>query len=461
MSRLMVSVSGVRGEVGKTLTPATAAAFGAAFGTMLGAGKTVVIGRDSRPSGPMVRSAVVSGLGSCGVSVVDLGVVTTPGVALMTGRLGADGGVVITASHNPIQWNGIKFLRPNGVGLSVAEAARLKAVWEAGQFAYVAPAECGIESTNTQTHVIHVKAVTDIVDVPAIAARRFAVVLDSVNGAGCAATAMLLEALGCEVTHINGEPTGLFAHTPEPTEANLTGLCEAVKRHRAAIGFAQDPDADRLALVDETGRYIGEEYTLALCAAHVLARSKGSVATNLSTSRMIDDVAAAAGAEVFRTPVGEANVAGRMLEAGCVFGGEGNGGVIDPRVVPVRDSLVGIALMLDFLADGGKGKDRGKERPLSVRVAELPRYAMIKTKFPCPAGAAGAVAAAAREHFAGRKGARFDDSDGLRIDLPAGWVHVRASNTEPIMRIIAEADSPPAAAALAEEVRRLADPLVG
>ncbi len=459
MSRLMVSVSGVRGEVGKTLTPATGAAFGAAFGTMLGAGATVVIGRDTRPSGPELRSAVVGGLRGCGVNVVDLGVVTTPGVALMIGRLGADGGVVVTASHNPVQWNGFKFLRRNGVGLGVCQAARLKAIWEAGEFAHVAPAECGTESANTETHALHVKAVTNIVDVAAIAARRFAVVLDSVNGAGCVATAALLEALGCELTHINGEPTGLFAHTPEPTEANLTRLCEAVKQHGAAIGFAQDPDADRLALVDENGTYIGEEYTLALCAAHVLGRRGGSVATNLSTSRMIDDVAAAAGAEVFRTPVGEANVAGRMLEAGCVFGGEGNGGVIDPRVVPVRDSLVGIALMLDSLAHAGWGKR--KETPLSGRVAELPRYAMIKTKFPCPAGVAGSVAAATREHFAGRKGARFDDSDGLRIDLPAGWVHVRASNTEPIMRIIAEADSPPAAAALADEVRRIADPLVG
>ena len=453
MSRLMVSVSGVRGEIGQTLTPEVAARFGAAFGTMLGAGKTVVVGRDSRPSGQMVRGAVISGLLSCGVNVVDVGIVTTPGVSLMTRRLSADGGVIITASHNPIQWNGIKFLRDSGLGLSVEQAGQLKAIWESGQFSYVAPAQCGKESANTKTHDTHVNVVLGLADVTGIAAKRFKVVLDSVNGAGCVATAVLLSKLGCELAHINGEPTGLFAHTPEPTAENLTGLCAAVQKHRAAVGFAQDPDADRLALVDENGTYIGEEYTLALSAAFVLSRRKGPVATNLSTSRMIDDVARRAGVAVFRTPVGEANVGGRMIAEGCIFGGEGNGGVIDPRVVPVRDSLVGIALILGYMADTGK--------TLSQLVAQLPRYEMIKTKFPCPADAAPKVASAAREHFASRAGANFDDSDGLRIDLSAGWVHVRASNTEPIMRIIGEAPDRPAAQGLIDEVRAIADRVIG
>ena len=452
MSRLMVSVSGVRGEIGGTLTPDVAARFGAAFGTMLGPGKTAVVGRDSRPSGPVVRNAVVSGLLACGVKVVDLGVVTTPGTALMTRQLQADGGVVVTASHNPIQWNGIKFLRSNGVGLSAAQADRLKQIWADEAFTYASPADCGHESTNTQTHVAHLKAVTDITDVTGVAAKRFKVVLDSINGAGCVVTPMLLGILGCELVHLNERPTGLFAHTPEPIAENLTGLCEAVKRHRAAVGFAQDPDADRLAMVDENGTFIGEEYSLAICAAHALSKRKGSAATNLSTSRMIDDIAAAAGGEVFRTPVGEANVAEKMLQAGCVVGGEGNGGVIDPRVVPVRDSLVGMAMVLAHLADTGK--------TLSEVVASLPRYAMVKTKFPCPPGAAPKVAQATREHFAGRHGARFNDSDGLRVDLAEGWVHVRGSNTEPIMRIIAEAQTHDGARALADEIRALADPLV-
>ncbi|MFW6154658.1 MAG: phosphoglucosamine mutase [Planctomycetota bacterium] len=452
MSRLMVSVSGIRGQIGRTLTPEVAARFGAAFGTMLGAGTTVVVGRDSRPSGPMIRSAVISGLLACGVKVIDLGLVTTPGVALMTRERNADGGVVITASHNPIEWNGIKFLRPNGLALSVDGAAELKRIWATGDYAYVAPAACGTETTDDSTHATHIARVLAIVDADAVAGRRFKVVLDSVNGAGCVGTARLLEQLGCEVVAMNAEPTGVFAHTPEPTEANLTDLCAETARRGAAVGFAQDPDADRLALVDERGTYIGEEYTLALCAAYVLSKRSGSAAANLSTSRMIDDIAARHGGAVFRTPVGEANVAGRMLAEGCIIGGEGNGGIIDPRVVPVRDSMVGIALILAQLTETGK--------TLSALVDEIPRYAMIKTKFPCPAGAAPKVAAAAREHYAARKGAAFNDSDGLRIDLPAGWVHVRASNTEPIMRIIAEAPQRDAAEALVEEVRAIAEPFV-
>ena len=452
MSRLMISVSGVRGEVGQTLTPDVAAQFGAAFGTLLaaeGPDRRVVVARDSRPSGPAMRHAVAAGLMSCGVDVTDLGIVTTPGAALMTRHLAAHGAVVITASHNPIQWNGMKFLRPDGIGLSVEQAAALKGIWEARRFAYAGPTVCGRESRDPYTHTRHVDAVLAIVDRNAIAARRFRVVLDSVNGAGGEATASLLGKLGCELVHLNGRPTGLFPHAPEPTAENLTDLCEQVPRHRAAVGMAQDPDADRLALVDETGRYIGEEYTLAICAAATLERRRGCVATNLSTSRMIDDIAAAAGVPVHRTPVGEANVAARMLAEGCVLGGEGNGGVIDPRVVPVRDSLVGIALVLGYLARTGK--------TLSRIVAELPRYEMLKTKLSCPPQAAAAVAAAARAHFAGRPGVRFDASDGLRVDLPAGWVHVRASNTEPIMRIIAEAKDRPTAEAMIEEVRAMAE----
>ena len=452
MSRLMISVSGIRGEIGRTLTPETSARFGAAFATMIGSGKTVLIARDSRPSGPMVRHGVMSGLLACGVKAIDLGVVSTPGAALMTRRLGADGAAVITASHNPIEWNGVKFLRPSGLALSVEGAAELKRIWESGQFAYVAAADCGTESSNFDTHTTHIKDVLSMIDVNGVAAKRFKVVLDSVNGAGCVGSGMLLSRLGCELVHINERPTGLFAHTPEPTAANLTDLCKQVVRHRAAVGFAQDPDADRLALVDENGVYIGEEYTLAICAAYILAKRKGTAAANLSTSRMIDAIAERNGTTVFRTPVGEANVAGCMIENDCIFGGEGNGGVIDPRVVPVRDSMVGMALVLAAMTETGK--------TLSELVADIPRYEMIKTKFPCPADAAPQVAAAAKAHFADRPGAKFNDSDGLRIDLADGWVHVRASNTEPIMRIIAEADTRDLAEALVAEVRAIADPLV-
>ena len=449
MDRLMVGVSGVRGTIPATLTPQIACDFGCAFGTMLGAGKAVTIGRDSRPSGPMLRNAVAAGLLGAGVNVTDLGVVSTPGAALMTRRLGADGGVVITASHNPGQYNGLKFLQPSGTGLTAADAKRLKEIWSAGRYELVDSDGQGAESRDTTTHGAHVDAVCAVCDVTGIAARRFKVVVDSVNGAGCVVTPMLLGKLGCEVIHLNAKPTGKFAHRPEPVEENLSGLCEAVRKHKAAVGFAQDADADRLAIVDETGRFIGEEYTLALAADFVLSKRRGDLATNLGTSRMIDDLAAAAGRRVVRAPTGEANVVEAMVREGCLFGGEGGGGVIDPRVVPVRDSLVGMAFVLQGLTE--------TTRTLSQWVDEIPRYEMIKTKLSCAPGMAEKVIEDARESFADRPGVSFNDADGLRIDLPAGWVHVRASNTEPIMRIIAEAHTRDDAQALADEVRAIAD----
>ncbi|MBN1555688.1 MAG: phosphoglucosamine mutase [Phycisphaerae bacterium] len=451
--RLMVSVSGVRGTIGKTLTAQVAMEFGCAFGTMLGAGKTVSIARDTRPSGAMIRSAVAAGLTACGVNVVDLGVVTTPGAALMTRTLGCDGGVIITASHNPTPYNGIKFLQPSGVGLTAGQAQRLKETWESKQFNLQDSLHTGGESQNTDTHETHLSAVCAIVDPAAIKARGFKVVLDSINGAGCVGSPMLMERLGCELVHLNHEPTGLFAHEPEPIEPNLTELGRAVRDAGASVGFAQDPDADRLVIVDEQGRFIGEEYTLALAAAYVLRHRKGKLAANLSTSRMIDDIAAAAGVEVVRAPTGEANVVEAMQRERCIFGGEGNGGVIDPRVVSVRDSFTGMAMILQYLAE--------TKQPLSELVAAIPSYHLLKIKFPCPAGAAGTVAGKTKLAFADRAGATFNESDGLRIDLADRWVSVRASNTEPIMRIFAEAPSQSDAEALVQEVRTIAKEVIG
>ena len=453
MDRLMVSVSGVRGTIGATLTPRVARDFGCAFAQMLGAGSTVVLGRDTRPSGPMIRSEVVAGLSDGGVNAVDLGVVTTPGVALMTRKLGAAGGVVITASHNPSQYNGIKFLQASGTGLTAADAGRLKEIWETGEFPLVGADEMGTLSEDGSTHQAHVEVVCGICDPEAIAAGGFRAVVDSINGAGCAVTPMLLERLGCELVHLNGEPNGDFAHAPEPIEENLGGLCEAVREHGAAVGFAQDPDGDRLVVVDERGRFIGEEYTLALATAFVLRGAKGKVAANLATSRMIDDIAAAAGCEVVRAPTGEANVAEAMQREGCIFGGEGNGGVIDPRVVPVRDSLVGMALLLQYLAEMGQ--------PLSELADAIPSYVVRKTKMPCPAGAADEVVRATRELYASREDAVLNDSDGLRVDVPEGWLCVRASNTEPIMRIIAEARDAETVDAMVDQVARIAEDVVG
>ncbi|MHC4563060.1 MAG: phosphoglucosamine mutase [Planctomycetota bacterium] len=449
--RLIVSVSGVRGIVGSSLTVEVAREFGAAFATMLGAGSSVTVARDTRPSGPELQAAITDGLLAGGVDVIDLGVVTTPGAALMTSRLDVAGGVIVTASHNPGEYNGIKFLQPTGPALKAADAERLAEIWRAKRFS-TAPSP-GTLSANGATHRQHVDAVCGICDEKVIATRCFKVVVDSINGAGCVVTRMLLERLGCELVHLNGEPTGQFAHKPEPVAVNLTGLCEAVRAEGAAVGFAQDPDADRLVVVDENGEFIGEEYTLALATAFVLRHRSGKVAANMVTSRMIDDVAAAAGCDVVRSPTGEANVVEAMQGGGCIFGGEGNGGVIDPRVVGVRNSLVGMAMVLQDLAETGKS--------VSDLVAGIPSYVMLKDKMPCPPEAAAKLTEATRAEFEAVSGARFDESDGLRVDLSDGWVSVRASNTEPIVRITTEAADRDRAEALQKQLKRLADEIVG
>ena len=456
--QLIVSVSGVRGKVGITLSAETAFEFGCAFATLLarakGGGKTtVVIGRDSRPTGAMIQNATMAGLMSCGADVVDIAIATTPGVGLMTRLLEADGGMVVTSSHNPLPYNGLKFLQPIGSALRADDARALKALWETKDFDRAGHDETGTQTATGQTHTRHVDSVCDLIDTTAIAAKRFKVVVDCVNGAGCIVTPMLLGELGCEIVTLNGEPTGQFAHMPEPTVENLTDLCDAVKKHKAAVGFAQDPDADRLALVDENGVFIGEEYTLALCAAWVLRHRKGPVGANSSTSRMINDIAAAAGVDVARGPTGEANVVQAMQEAGAIFGGEGNGGVIEPRVVLVRDSLVGMAYVLNYLAETGK--------TLSELVAEIPSYTFIKTKLECPQGTAEQVIERVKRTLAGHDDVELDEADGLRVDLPDSWYSVRASNTEPIMRIFAEAPTAEEAESLIASVRTVADDILG
>jgi phosphomannomutase len=439
METLMIGVSGMRGTVGGTLTPEVVSRMAAAFACWLrqGAPRTdgqplrVVFGRDSRPSGSWVRDAAVSALTASGIGVIDLDIVTTPGVAMMTKHLGADAGMVATASHNPIEWNGLKFLNRDGIAPPKADAERIRALYDGKRTHWSRVQDLIAPSRNTETHALHVKRILDYVDVNGISGKRFKVVLDSVNGAGCVATATMLGKLGCQLVHLNATPDGQFPHEPEPTEKNLTQLCEEVKRQRAACGFAQDPDADRLAIVDENGRYIGEEYSLVLCAEWLLSKRRGgSAVTNLSTSRMLDDVAARHDGRVLRTPVGEANVIDVMLREHAVVGGEGNGGVIDPRIVPGRDSLVGIAYVLQLMAATGKS--------VSQLVEEIPRYEIVKTKFPCRREDANRAVEALTREFARQQ---LDTQDGIRIDWPdeRAWVHARPSNTEPIMRIIAEA----------------------
>jgi len=456
----MIGVSGMRGTVGGTLTPPVVTRMASAFAAWLyeaggtpanGSRYRVVFGRDSRPSGAWVRDAAVAALAASGVEVVDLDIVTTPGVAMMVKHLSADAGMIATASHNPIQWNGLKTLNRDAVALPPEHANAVKKLYDESASRYARVQDLVQPTKNTETHALHIKRVMERVDVLGVSSKRFKVVLDSVNGAGCVATATLLNKLGCQLIHLNGTPNGQFAHEPEPTAQNLTGLADEVRRQRAAVGFAQDPDADRVAIVDENGTYIGEEYSLALAAQLVLSKKQGAVAAaNLSTSRMIDDIAAKFGGRVLRTPVGEANVVQAMLAGGATIGGEGNGGVIDPRIVPGRDSLVGMAYVLQLMASTGK--------TVSQLVAELPRYEIVKTKFECRREDANRAVEAVKKAFASEK---VDTQDGVRIDWDRAWVHARPSNTEPIMRIIAEAPDRAEAERRVAEVQRVVDQALG
>jgi len=433
--QLIIGISGMRGIVGENLNPSIAAEYGCAFGTFLRnrhAGKeeklSVCIGADSRPSGPMLKSAVAAGLCDVGIDVIDLGVVTTPGVGVMVRHLGCAGGTVITASHNPAEYNGIKLLLAGGIAPPHDAAEQIRQYFFDKHFALVDSSGRGKAASNEETDSIHIAKVLAIVDKKAIAAKKLRVVLDSVNGAGGRVAKKMLAELGCEVVAINDEATGLFAHGPEPIAENLTGLCEAVKSKQAEVGFAEDPDADRLAIVDENGTYIGEEYSLALAARHIFSKKTGKAATNLSTSRMLDDIAEKSGGQVIRSAVGEANVAAAMVEHNCIIGGEGNGGVIDLRVGPVRDSLVGIALVLQLMAETGE--------TISQLVRQIGGYYMSKDKFAADKLQTRQILNSAKTRFAD---AKLDTTDGCRFDFNDGWLHLRASNTEPVMRVIVEA----------------------
>ena len=453
----MLSVSGARGLVGRSMTSDVARNFSSAFaghirqwgGIGARAGNpTMVIGRDGRGSGEELACAAIEGMRAHGFNVVDVGVVATPTVGLMIGVLGAVGGIAVTASHNPIEWNGLKTLNADGLALPADEAQQVIARYRAGALdPSQPPGNC---TRNDEADRAHVERVLAQMDVATIRAKRFRVALDSVNGGGARSGKMLLDALGCEVLHLNGERTGFFAHTPEPLEANLSQLMRTVREAgNVAVGFAQDPDADRMALVDEVGRFVGEEYTLVLGALRILQRhGHTTLATNLSTSRMIDDIAARfPPSRVVRTAVGEAHVVAGIKLVGGECGGEGNGGLIWPRICWVRDSLSAMALVLELLATDG--------RPLSAIAKEIPAYSMIKRKMDLASiGGQSAVPNVLRKvvnKFAPRSDARIDVTDGVRIDLAEGWVHLRASNTEPIIRLIAEARDRTVAQALCVE----------
>jgi phosphomannomutase len=437
---LRVSVSGVRGIVGDGLDAVTAARWAAAFGAWLPAGP-VVVGRDSRPSGPMIRDAVAAALVSTGHDVRDIGVATTPTTELAVQTSDAVGGVIITASHNPQPWNALKFLDARGLFLDAAQNAAVRVRYEAGG-GHVAWNRLGIVTTVADADLAHLDAILALpwLDRERIAARGLHAVVDAVEGAGGAIVPDLLARLGVRCTPLGCDLSGRFPHDPEPTPAHLGELRETVATLGADIGFAVDPDVDRLALVADGGLALSEEMTLVLAADFLLEHERGDLAVNLSTTGLIEQVAARRGVTVHRTPVGEANVVAAMLQHGCVLGGEGNGGVIYPALHPGRDALVGIAMILQLLAE--------RAQPLSVLAAALPPVAMVKQKY---AAAADAAETWRRRLEALGPGA-LDVRDGWKWSGPDGWVHIRASNTEPVVRIIAEAASEEAARALIARV---------
>jgi len=447
-SNLMVSVSGVRGRVGEGLTPEVIAHFAAAFGAYAlrrGPGKTVVIGRDSRVSGPMFIRAATAGLLSAGCDVVDVGVVPTPTVQLAVEDLQAAGGLAVTASHNPIEWNALKFIGPSGMFLDADEGREMRAFTE-GEIPRAAWRDLGRwreDAGAVERHLERILAIP-MVDVELIRSRRFHVALDCVRGAGGNIFPQLLERLGCTVEAINLETDGLFPREPEPVAENLKELEALVRTSGAVVGLATDPDVDRLSLVSERGEAIGEDYTLALASALVLRHRPGAVVTNLSTSRLMDDVAERAGVTLHRAAVGEINVARRMQAESASIGGEGNGGVILPDVHLTRDAPVAAALILQLLAETGQ--------PLSALAGELGRYEIVKEKLPRPSQPLDAVYDALAARF---PEAHADRQDGLRLSWAErkSWAHLRPSGTEPIVRIICEAPTREEAVGLVEALR--------
>jgi phosphomannomutase len=434
-NELIISVSGLRGIVGETLTPDVAFRYASAFAATLVDGP-VVVSRDGRANGPTLLPAVIAGLAQSGRRrVLDAGIAATPTTGVLVRHQGCVGGIQVSASHNPAQYNGLKLFSaagrvvPGNEGEAVHQQYRNLPLGAVSEHKYLAEQSELLADTTTS----HMNLIEQIVDVDRIRKRRFRVLLDANHGSGSVLGKLLLERLGCHVITVGGTADGQFEHEPEPTAENLAGVLTTVTREGAEVGFCQDPDADRLAIIDERGRYIGEEYTLALCVDHVLRRTPGPVVTNCSTSRMSEDLAHKYGVPFFRSAVGEANVVDRMLRENAIIGGEGNGGVIDPRVVLVRDSFVGMAFVLAAMAN--------RQMPVGALADELPQYAIYKGKATVARERIPSALDILERHFLDAKSDRLD---GLRLDWESAhgtrkWLLVRASNTEPIIRIIAEA----------------------
>jgi phosphomannomutase len=442
----------LRGVVGNGIDPAVAVEFAAAYASECEPGP-IVVGHDGRVSSAVFTAAVQAAVAGTGHDVLLAGAAATPTVGVLVRDRGCAGGIQISASHNPPEYNGLKFFQRAGMVLSQAQGQSLLDRWQRREIRWATWEDLGAIRVIDEPDGSHLARVLDLVDHAAIRRRQLKVALDAAHGSGGRLGAQLLRALGCETVILGGLPDGRYDHPPEPILANVREFARVVPAVSAAVGFVLDPDADRLAIVDETGEYIGEELTLALAACRRLEQQTGPVVLNLSTSRVTEDIAVGFGCPVFRAPVGEINVVERMLVENAVLGGEGNGGVIDPRVGYVRDSFVAMALVLDLLA--------AKDRSLSQLVDGLPGYCMVKHKFPLVSTPGGAELSR-QPHDNGRglwqqiaaryPEARADYRDGLRLDWDDRWAHVRASNTEPIIRVISEAHDENVAEELAREV---------
>ncbi len=413
--------------MGDSLTPELVVRYSSAFGYLL-KGK-VVVGRDTRASGEMIKNLVISSLLSVGCEVIDIGICPTPTVELAVLDLKAQGGIAITASHNPIEWNALKFINSEGMFITEQQKNKIDKLTKKQNIKFISWDKIGKVSKDSFQIEKHINKILNLrlVQKEKIREKRFKVVIDCVNGAGSFASPILLEKLGCEVIKINCQNSGTFPHPPEPVSSNLTQLCDTVQQYQADIGFANDPDADRLAIVSEKGEAIGEEYTLALATKYVLSKKKGPTVVNLSTSKMIDDVARIYNSPVYRTKVGEANVGLKLKQIKGVIGGEGNGGVILPELHNGRDALVGKALILSYLAELGL--------TVSQAIQQIPHYHMIKKAFPINQNFEKLL----HKFKAKYRRNSINNEDGLRIDFPESWLHIRKSNTEPIARVISEA----------------------
>jgi phosphomannomutase len=431
MATLMVSVSGIRGIIGDGLDPEVIVKYASAYADFCGKGK-IILGSDGRITGEMVRNVVIGTLLAKGNDVVDIGICPTPTVLFNVKKLKAAGGIQLSASHNPNQWNALKLLNNKGEFMTPEENAEMSALLENSTKKYVEWNKLGKLTSYSKGLDDHIESVLKMnyINVPKIRRRKFKVLLDCVNGAGAYSMPQFLEKFGCKVIQINCEKTGIFPRLPEPIPGNLTATMKAVRKHKADIGIVVDPDVDRLVLITDKGEPFGEENTITQAVKFYLSKKKGNVVVNLSTTRSVDDVANEFGCKVFRSPVGEANVVKRMKEVKAVIGGEGSGGVILPKVVFGRDALTGTAIMLQHLLEFGGTMSELKK--------SLPQYFITKKKIELGSLNPDKVIETLVKKYESEK---INLEDGLRIDFPDHWVHFRKSNTEPIIRCIVEAGS--------------------